>query len=113
MTWSTRSTPHRRLGRVAVDAGAACPPQDGQHQGRKLLARKRPRLRPIYDSVIAKATGSTDNLWEPLRLALRANDDALHHRLLRLRTAAGLPEQISALRVFDVIAWREGNDLGF
>jgi len=43
-------------------------------------------------------------LWEPLRLALRANDDALHHRLLRLRTAAGLPEQISALRVFDVIA---------
>jgi hypothetical protein len=89
------------------------PHKMGSTKASKLLARKRPRLRPIYDSVIAKATGSKDNLWEPLRLALRANDDALHHRLLRLRTAAGLPEQISALRVFDVIAWREGKDLGF
>ncbi len=71
------------------------PHKMGSTKASKLLARKRPRLRPIYDSVIAKATGSKDNLWEPLRLALRANDDALHHRLLRLRTDAGLPEQIS------------------
>lgn len=32
---------------------------------------------------------------------------ALHHRLLSLREEAGLPAEISALRVFDVIAWME------
>jgi hypothetical protein len=79
----------------------------------KMLARKRPRLRPIWDSVIATTTGTQDNLWEPLRVALRADDRALHLRLLRLRAAAGLPEDVSALRVFDVIAWREGKDRGF
>ena len=74
----------------------------------KLLARKRPRLRPIWDPVIAEVTGSRARLWEPLRVALRQDDLALHHRLLRLRDKAGLPAAVSAIRVFDVIAWREG-----
>jgi len=30
--------------------------------------------------------------------------------LLSLREEAGLPEEISALRVFDVIAWMEGEE---
>ncbi len=79
----------------------------------KLLARKRPRLRPIGDSVVAKTTGTEKNLWEPLRQALRADDRALQQRLLRLRTAAGLPDDVTPLRVFDVIAWREGKDLSY
>lgn len=78
----------------------------------KLLARKRPRLRPIWDNVVAKVTDAVDNQWEPLRQLLRADDLALHQRLLRLRTKAGLPKDISALRVFDVVCWREGKDLG-
>jgi len=89
------------------------PHKMGSTKASKLLARKRPALRPIWDSVIAKTTGAEDNLWEPLRLALRADDQALHRRLLRLRDAAGLPVEISALRVFDVIAWREGKDRGY
>ncbi|MBW0090221.1 hypothetical protein I4I73_15640 [Pseudonocardia sp. KRD-184] len=79
----------------------------------KLLARKRPRLRPIWDTVVTKVTGSTEQQWEPLRQALRADDAALHHRLLRLRAAAGLPDDIGALRIFDVICWREGKDRGW
>ncbi|MDI9940656.1 DUF6308 family protein [Rhodococcus sp. IEGM 1351] len=43
-----------------------------------------------------------------VREALRADDGALHHRLLSIREEAGLPEEISALRVFDVIAWMDG-----
>jgi len=39
----------------------------GSTKASKLLARKRPALRPIGDSVIAKTTGAKDNLWEPLR----------------------------------------------
>ena len=44
----------------------------------------------------------------PVREALRADDGALHRRLLSIRGEAGLAEEISVLRVFDVIAWVDG-----
>jgi hypothetical protein len=78
----------------------------------KLLACKRPRLRPIWDSIVAAVTGTAATQWEPLRVVLRADNRALHRRLLRLRSQAGLPAMVSALRVLDVIAWCEGNDRG-
>lgn len=87
-------------------------PDVGTTTASKLLARKRPRLRPIWDSVVVAVTGTRARQWEPLRAALRADDAALQRRLLRLRDRAGLDERISALRVFDVIAWREGKDRG-
>lgn len=79
----------------------------------KLLARKRPRLVPIWDAVVAKVTGTEIDQWVPLRAALAQDDRALHQRLLPLREAAGLPDQVSALRVFDVICWMEGKDKGY
>ena len=82
-------------------------PGVGATTASKLLARKRPRLRPIYDSVVASVTDCAQHQWEPLRSALAADDRALHQRLLRLRDAAALPEAVSALRVFDVIAWMQ------
>ncbi len=72
----------------------------------KIFARKRPRLRPIYDSVVAQVIGST-RLWEPLRARLQ-DDPGLHPRLVRLRDDLGLSQQVSALRIFDVLAWMEG-----
>ena len=83
-------------------------PNTGPTTASKLLARKRPRLRPIYDSVVAAVTGTRDRQWEPLREGLRADGGALHHRLLRLREAAELPPEVSALRVLDVVAWMDG-----
>ncbi|RZT79061.1 hypothetical protein EV382_2257 [Micromonospora violae] len=87
-------------------------PGVGTTTASKLLARKRPRLRPIWDTVVAAVTDTVPAQWEPLRTALRANDCALHRRLLRLRDAAELPTEVSALRILDVIAWREGKDRG-
>ena len=81
-------------------------PGVGATTASKLLARKRPRLRPIYDSVVATVIDSQD-IWEPLRKILTERND-LHPRLLRLRDQAGLTDAVSALRVFDVIAWMEG-----
>ncbi|WP_442864672.1 DUF6308 family protein [Aeromicrobium sp. HA] len=81
-------------------------PGVGPTTASKLLARKRPRLRPIYDSVVADVVGS-NRLWEPLRSRL-VSEPSLHERLVRLRQEAGLDEAVSALRVFDVIAWMEG-----
>lgn len=88
-------------------------PRVGNTTASKLLARKRPRLRPIWDQVVAEVTGTHQNQWEPLRTALRDDDKALHRRLVRLRDEAGLPAGISPLRVFDVICWREGKNRGF
>ena len=48
----------------------------------------------------------------PVQEALRADDGALHHRLLSIREETGLPEEIFALRVFDVIAWMDGKNRG-
>lgn len=45
---------------------------------------------------------------DPIREALRADGGALHTRLLRIRAAAALPDDISALRVLDVISWMHG-----
>ena len=72
----------------------------------RLLARKRPRLRPSYDTVVAEVVGST-SLWEPMRDHITSHPE-LHDRLINLREQANLPDEVSALRVFDVIAWMEG-----
>ena len=88
-------------------------PGVGRTKASKLLARKRPALIPIWDSVIGGVTQSWDELWEPLRQALQANDHALHHRLLGLREQAGLSPSVTALRVFDVVCWMEGKDRGY
>jgi hypothetical protein len=72
----------------------------------KLLARKRPRLLPVYDKVVRCALGRPrPSFWLALRAELRADDRALHRELLALRQVAGVPETVSALRVCDVAVW--------
>lgn len=85
-------------------------PGIGQTKATKLIARKRPRLYPIWDSVVSQVLGTERAHLNPVREALRADDGALHRRLLSIRKEAGLPEEISALRVFDVIAWMDGKN---
>ena len=75
----------------------------------KLMSRKRPRMIPIFDSVVNEvALGGSGVLWSPMHAALTRNNHALHHRLLDCRADAGLNACISALRVFDVLAWMDG-----
>jgi hypothetical protein len=72
----------------------------------KLLARKRPRLLPVYDSVVRDALGMTDahDHWLELRTLLRDTPTVVE-LLHRCRTTAGLTERISLLRVLDVLLW--------
>lgn len=81
--------------------------QFGQTTTSKLMARKRPRLIPVYDSVIRPAfrMSSSGAQWTFWQEALTACDRSLHEHLLSLRTEAGLPDQISALRVLDIVVW--------
>lgn len=71
----------------------------------KLMARKRPRLLPVYDADVREAVGAPDEYWDALRLALRKDDRALSNRLNLLRDTAGIGNDVSALRVFDVVVW--------
>lgn len=74
----------------------------------KLLARKRPRLLPVYDSVVRKEVGAPKNYWAALNHDLAAEDKALYRQLLAIRDAAGLEDDISALRIFDIVTWKIG-----
>lgn len=70
----------------------------------KLLARKRPRLIPGYDRAVRAVLGGEHYYWEPLRESLRADGRRLHQRLLQIRDKAEVPADISAIRVFDILA---------
>jgi hypothetical protein len=68
----------------------------------KLMARKRPRLIPIIDSVVRDALQLSDDSWKELRLALSHDD--LPTRIEALRPP-GVEHQISTLRLLDVAVW--------
>ena len=80
----------------------------GRTTATKLVARKRPRLHPVYDRVIGLQLGTTVDHTEPIRVALREDDRELHRRLIALREQAGLDERVPALRILDVLAWMQG-----
>jgi hypothetical protein len=71
----------------------------------KLLARKRPRLIPVYDNVVQCAFGRPDGLWKWLLGLFADGSGQLNERLLAARSAAGVPAEVTPLRVLDVIAW--------
>jgi hypothetical protein len=75
----------------------------------KLLARKRPRLLPVYDRVVRNALERKvkDEWWRPLRDVLTDNSDVVD-RLDELRTIARL-DDIAILRILDVCIWMTAN----
>jgi ABC-type transport system involved in cytochrome c biogenesis ATPase subunit len=73
------------------------------------MARKRPQLIPVFDSVIqTHLLRGEYKQWVPIHAALRADRNRLHKHLLTLRHQAGLDERITALRILDVLAWMDG-----
>ncbi|MGW6138107.1 DUF6308 family protein [Streptomyces sp. NPDC055140] len=80
----------------------------------KLLARKRPHLLPVYDSVVKKVfERPTKDLtfWSDVRTELRSDQGALVSYLEDVRDLAEIGEDISVLRVLDVAAWLHGKTL--
>jgi hypothetical protein len=73
----------------------------GTASATKLLARKRPRLCPISDSVVIKAVAVPHRTWVVLRCLLQ--DPAARGQVEALRPAAA--EEASLLRILDVILW--------
>lgn len=72
----------------------------------KLCARKRPALLPVYDSQVQELVDPGDGQWWPA--ARRAmQQERLRQRLVELRREAKVPEEITLLRVLDVVLWME------
>ncbi|MEH1168274.1 DUF6308 family protein [Micromonospora sp. CPCC 205539] len=77
----------------------------------KLLARKRPKLIPVYDGVVSCALGTGTGFWRWLHELLREDDRILARQLDARRREADLPAAISRLRILDVAVWmRHRND---
>lgn len=76
----------------------------------KLLARKRPRLIPVWDHVVRCALGSPAGAWLWLDNLLRAEEAVVLRRLEDRRRQAELPPGISMLRVLDVVIWMRHRD---
>jgi hypothetical protein len=70
-----------------TDAFARC----GSPFASKLVARKRPRLLPINDSVVSNVLGANQDHLESIHVAVRQKDRAPHHRLLGLTEKAHPP----------------------
>lgn len=84
----------------------------GRTKTSKLLARKRPHLLPVIDSVVTTAVGHVPgkhNFYRNLRAALNADNRRLHNHLITLRDEADVGSDISAIRVFDILAWMWGS----
>jgi hypothetical protein len=73
----------------------------GTASASKLLARKRPRLCPISDSVVIKAVDVPGRTWDVLRCLLQ--DPAARTEVERLRPA--IAADASPLRILDVALW--------
>lgn len=82
-------------------------PSIGRTVASKLIARKRPRLYPIYDRVVGEVLDTKKAHLNPIREALRAGDRELHLRLVALREHAGLSPAVPAIRILDVLAWMQ------
>ncbi|MET4061743.1 hypothetical protein ABIB35_003320 [Arthrobacter sp. UYP6] len=82
----------------------------GPTKASKLMARKRPRLVPIWDSVVRSETELKDSgtQWSDWHEVLTQNDCALSLHLDDIQRKAELPHPISPLRAMDVILWMRG-----
>jgi len=80
----------------------------GEIEASKILARKRPHLLPLYDSVVKRVINQQpgDNAWQLWWEALTV-DDYLESRAETLRRAIDRPE-LSTLRLLDVLLWYSG-----
>jgi uncharacterized protein DUF6308 len=73
----------------------------------KLIAAKRPRLIPIWDSFVQQATGlDTTDYWRQFQQVLVADDRAIWNWLTEIREhCPNVPAKIPNLRLLDVLLW--------
>lgn len=86
----------------------------GATKASKLLARKRPHLIPIWDSVVKAQTGLRDSStqWSDLHELLTRDKAGFAAELDEIHRQAQLPHPVSRLRTLDVVLWMDGAGRG-
>ena len=82
----------------------------GETKASKIMARKRPQLIPIYDSVVGPLMGLPKNSvgqWKKWHSAL-TDGTGLPQRLQEMRRVSGVSDPICDLRVMDIVLWMHG-----
>lgn len=81
----------------------------GETTASKLMARKRPNMIPIYDSVVGPVMGLKDSRgqWKSWHAAL-TDGSGLPQRLEEIRNRSCITDPISDLRVMDIVLWMHG-----
>jgi hypothetical protein len=79
----------------------------GRTRTSKLMAAKRPRLIPIWDSFVEQATGlDTSDYWRQFQAVLVADNHAAWTWMAEVRAqATNVPTAVSNLRILDVLLW--------
>lgn len=80
-------------------------------RGRDLIVRVSTRRGGDWQTSIAYL-GADTSYWRPLRNLLSAADRDLHHRLVDLGRRAGIGDDISAIRVWDIVCWMHARKSG-
>lgn len=78
-------------------------PKVGRTRASKLMARKRPRLIPVVDSVIIEALNLGDDSWVSLRACL--SDPTVRQAIEASRPVNAPAGSISTLRLLDAAVW--------
>lgn len=76
----------------------------------KLIARKRPNLIPVFDTLVKDLLKPVGGFWASLNSEIRRDEGRLQGHLISLRSESAIGDDISPLRVLDVIAWRTAKD---
>ncbi|MFJ5861806.1 DUF6308 family protein [Pseudarthrobacter sp. NPDC092439] len=82
----------------------------GETRASKIMARKRPRLIPIYDSVVGPLMGLHGNSkgqWATWHAAF-IEDPGLTERLRTIYNLSGVKDFLSDVRVLDIVLWMHG-----
>jgi len=103
-----------RLFRPATSSDGDNVDQFGQVRTSKLLARKRPALLPVYDSVVGGVLGLRGSVghWELMHELMTDDANALWKRAEELRDQVGLADTVTPLRVVDIVLWMHGKSVG-
>ncbi|WP_062381184.1 DUF6308 family protein [Demequina pelophila] len=85
-------------------------PGFGPTRTSKLIARKRPLLLPVYDSVVRDVLGlkGPRHHWTRMREIMTADGNSVETRATEIRDEAGVDPIVTPLRIVDVILWMEG-----
>jgi hypothetical protein len=84
----------------------------GETRASKILARKRPHLIPIFDSVVGPLMGlhNSKGQWAVWHAAF-IEDPGLARRLRTICNLSGVKNSISNLRIMDIVLWMHGKQL--